>query len=212
MFSHDLLRPSTDAQCGYTTPDLGDYEELPTHANRAAWDGDKLRIEVLLNPQTMSISTKSDWQFTPSTAILAWVWPGLGHISLGQRRRGLLVMFGVLFLFLGGVLIGGIDVVDRKEDRLWFWAQALCGPIALAVDFTNQTFLKTGPPDGAQRSDERDSRAIVQLGRKGLGRVNEMGTLFCALAGLMNLVVILDALHHPSRRVADRRQRGSTEP
>ncbi|MCZ6811840.1 MAG: hypothetical protein O7D97_07530, partial [Planctomycetota bacterium] len=179
---------------------------------RAAWDGDKLRIEVLLNPQTMSISTKSDWQFTPSNAILAWVWPGLGHISLGQRKRGLLVMFGVLFLFLGGVLIGGIDVVDRKEDRLWFWAQAVCGPIALAVDFTNQTFLKTRPPDGAERSDERDSRAIAQLGRKGLGRVNEMGTLFCALAGLMNLVVILDALHHPTGRVADRRQRGRTEP
>ncbi len=121
-------------------------------------------------------------------------------------------MFGVLFLFLGGVLIGGIDVVDRKEDRLWFWAQALCGQIALAVDFTNQTFLKTWPPDGAGRSDERDSKAIAQLGRKGLGRVNEMGTLFCALAGLMNLVVILDALYHPSRRVADRRQHGSTEP
>ena len=160
----------------------------------------------------MSISTKFGRQFTPFAAILAWLWPGLGHIHLGQRKRGRLVMFGVLFLFLSGVLIGGIDVVDRKEDRLWFWAQAVCGPIALAVDFTNQTFLKTRPPDGAERSDERDSRAIAQLGHKGLGRVNEMGTLFCALAGLMNLVVILDALHHPTGRVADRRQRGRTEP
>ena len=33
------------------------------------------------------------------------------------------------------------------------------------------------------------------VGRRiGLGRVNEMGTLFIALAGLMNLVVVLDAL------------------
>ena len=35
------------------------------------------------------------------------------------------------------------------------------------------------------------------LERKGLSRVNEMGTLYSALAGLMNLVVILDALQGP---------------
>jgi len=139
----------------------------------------------------MSPSAKSDSQFTPFAALLAWVWPGLGHISLGQRRRGMLVMFGVLFLFLGGVLIGGVDAVDRRNDPLWFVAQALCGPIAFGADLANQRLL----------SDPK-----LRLRRKSLSHINEFGTLYAALAGLMNLVVILDALHRPAtRRNTDRR-------
>lgn len=139
----------------------------------------------------MSSSAKSDSRFTPFAALLAWIWPGLGHLRLGQRRRGMLIMFGVLFLFLGGVLIGGVDVVDRRHDPLWFVAQALCGPIAFGADLANQRLL----------SDPQ-----VRLQRKSLSHINEFGTLFAALAGLMNLVVILDALHRPApRRTADRR-------
>ena len=49
---------------------------------------------------------------------------------------------------------------------------------------------------------------------QGLGRVNDMGTLFIALAGLMNLVVILDALHFapkPQPQTETPRRR-STDP
>jgi hypothetical protein len=148
----------------------------------------------------MSISTKSPGQFTPSAAILAWLWPGLGHISLGERKRGFLIMFGVLFLFLGGILIGGLDVVDRTDDRLWFLAQVLCGPVAVVADIANQTLVKPMPADWVERYEAGDPDVIRRLRRKSLGHVNEMGTLYCALAGLMNLVVILDALQPQQRR------------
>ena len=157
----------------------------------------------------MSTSTRSPGQFTPTAAILAWLWPGLGHIQLGERRRGFLVMFGVLFLFLGGVLIGGIDAVDRREDRLWFLAQLLCGPIAMVVDVANQSMLKRLPSDWETRYQQGDPDVRGQLRHKGLGHVNEMGTLYSALAGLMNLVAILDALH-PSHRRAEMRRRWNT--
>ncbi len=133
----------------------------------------------------------------------------MGHISLGQRRRGLLVMFGVLFLFLGGVLIGGVDAVDhRRNDRLWFLAQALCGPLALVADYANQTLVKPMPADCVDRYERQDPEVITRLGRKGLGHVNEMGTLYSALAGLMNLVAILDALHPAHRRSEQRSRNG----
>jgi hypothetical protein len=141
-----------------------------------------------------------------TAAILAWVWPGLGHISSGRRRRGMLIMFGVLFLFLAGTLIGGIDVVDRKRDRLWFLAQSLCGPIAFATDFANQRFLARPPEQWREsrewvRGYERGGEAMRrELRSTSLGRVNEIGTLYLALAGLMNLVVILDALQGPTGR------------
>jgi uncharacterized iron-regulated membrane protein len=134
---------------------------------------------------SQTAATPPSREFNPQAAILAWLWPGLGHISLGHKYRGLLIMFGVLFLVLTGLLVGGLDAVDRKEDRLWYYAQSLCGPIAMAADYANQNYIKALP-------EEKLNRAT------GLGRVNELGTLFVALAGLMNLVVILDALHfHP---------------
>ncbi|MCZ6834355.1 MAG: hypothetical protein O7G85_01140 [Planctomycetota bacterium] len=128
--------------------------------------------------------------FSPMAAILAWLWPGLGHISLGERKRGFLIMGGVLVLVIGGLLIGGFDAVDRKDDRLWFYAQALCGPIAFGADYINQNHLKSKPePD--------------QLKTRGLGKVNEIGTLYIALGGLMNLIVILDALQFMPKRESE---------
>lgn len=127
-----------------------------------------------------------DRLFNPLAAILAWLWPGAGHIMLGQKRRGYSIMFGVLFLFVSGVLIGGLDSVDRKDDRLWYLAQGLCGPIAMAADWLNQSWVKHLP-------DEQRFLAT------GINKPNEMGTLFSALAGLMNLIVILDAMFPVSR-------------
>jgi hypothetical protein len=139
--------------------------------------------------------------YHPVCALLAWVLPGLGHIARGEKHRGGLIMFGVLFLFLLGILIGGIDSVDRKEDRLWFVAQACCGPLALVVDFANQSLLKTG-----QVGEIVATQPVPINEKKSLGRANEYGTLFSSLAGLMNLVVILDAFHTRPRQHRDRRK------
>ena len=133
----------------------------------------------------------------PGAALLAWILPGLGHIAIGQKRRGFLMMSGVLFLFFAGLLIGGVDVVDMKRDRLWFLAQACNGPIAFIADFLNQSMLKTAD-------------ATTQARLTSLGNINSTGTLYIALGGLMNLVLILDALggpirsaDHPTRRESD---------
>jgi hypothetical protein len=137
---------------------------------------------------------------------LAWVWPGLGHIVRGERTRGIYIMIGVLFLFLTGVLIGGVDSVDRKEDRLWYLAQVCCGPIAMIADAANQSLLKTGKVGEIIATQPAPINT-----KKSLGRANEYGTLFTALAGLMNLVVILDALHRRPRMLPDRRKPGDAE-
>lgn len=134
-----------------------------------------------------------DSTFHPAAGVAAWILPGLGHFVRGERRRGRLIMLGVMMLIIVGVLVGGVDCVDRKRDRLWFLAQSMCGPIAFAADFVNQRFVQTLPDDDRYK-------AIA------LNKPNEMGTLFVALAGLMNLVVILDALFSPRRsEFTDRR-------
>ena len=123
-------------------------------------------------------------RFDPLCFVLGWIWPGLGYAVIGERRRGALVMLGVLLLVIIGVLVGGVDVVDRRNDSLWFLPQLMTGPLAFVIDHLNATFVMTG-----------------RIGTQSLGHVNEIGTLYIALAGLMNLAAMIDCA---TRRV-DRR-------
>ena len=116
-----------------------------------------------------------------AAAVLGWILPGLGHVSLGQKRRGILIMSGVIFLVVCGVLVGGIDSVDHKNDALWFIAQVWCGPIVVGIDLLNQAFISPLP-------------IAEKATRVGLSHANEIGILFIAMAGLMNFVVMLDVL------------------
>ncbi|MEM7230307.1 MAG: DUF6677 family protein [Planctomycetota bacterium] len=152
--------------------------------------------------------TSTQPELRPLAGILAWAWPGLGHISIGQKRRGVLIMAGMLFMILTGLFAGGLDSVDRREDRLWFIAQAGCGPVAFVLDIANQSMLKAGrPPTDPAR-----------LNTVSMGRPNEMGTLFIALAGLMNVIVVLDAAFFDPKRSAGeapermRRRRSDRRP
>ena len=132
--------------------------------------------------------------------VLAWVFPGLGHLALGHRRRGLLAMCGVLGMFVSGLLIGGVDAVDSVEDGPWFIAQSANGPIALGTDWINQNVLKTGkvgellpapaPLDPLGRPAQG---SFTMSSYKGLGAANEFGTLFIALGGMLNAILIMDA-------------------
>ena len=113
-------------------------------------------------------------------------------------------MGGVLFLYLCGLLIGGLDAVDRKHDGIWFYAQALNGPIAFATDFARgrlssingrdiQDISWKRTPALGERWLAQDQEVMAVVRRQGLSHVNEVGTLFIALGGLMNLVLILEA-------------------
>jgi hypothetical protein len=74
--------------------------------------------------------------------VLAFAIPGLGHLYLGQKTRALYAAVGILGLFFGGLLIGGIDTVDSREDKWWFVGQSLVGPIAIGTNWIHQNQLK----------------------------------------------------------------------
>lgn len=151
----------------------------------------------------------------PVAGILAIILPGAGHWYQGQAKRGILIGAGILGLFFGGTLIGGIDVVDSKQDRLWFLGQVLVGPVALATDYVHQHHFKAlDPTTRLPRSPMPDEVKDPQSGAwvkgppgsrppisKSLGKMNEIGTLYGTVAGMLNLVVIIDALFPgPGRR------------
>lgn len=137
-----------------------------------------------------------------------------------ERTRGLCVLVGVMGLFAGGIFVGGIDVVDRQEDGVWFIGQALVGPVAWGVDYYHQNHLKVidkGQRRSAFPNEGRDPRTAAPIpggvppNRKSVSKANELGTLSCALAGMMNLIAILDA-GFPTRRRKAPAASGSTTP
>lgn len=139
--------------------------------------------------------------FQPVATLMGIVLPGLGQCWLGEWKRGVLVFAGIMGLFLGGMLVGGIDVIDRVEDKWWFVLQAGVGPAAFAVDSIHQNVLKvpdprapgirkiTPPPETRNPSGTAGPPRI----RKSLGRVNEVGSLYAAMAGMLNMIAVLDA-------------------
>jgi MFS family permease len=141
---------------------------------------------------------KSESTVHIGACVLGWILPGMGHISIGHKRRGVLIMSGVMFLVFCGVLVGGIDAVDHKNDGLWFIAQVWCGPIVVGVDLLNQALVASLPTS---------QRATLV----GLSHANEIGTLFIAMAGLMNFVVLLDVLHATNDEDLERREEKTKE-
>ena len=137
-----------------------------------------------------------------ASGLLGWILPGLGQIRNGEGRRGRLVMLGVLGLFLTGVLVGGVDCVDRREDGLWFVAQAGAGPVAFLTDAANTMLLKSGKV-GEMLPMTLPNGAMSQVNSfRSVGVVNDMGTLFTSMAGLINVAAVLEALRGPRRERA----------
>lgn len=151
--------------------------------------------------------------FNPVAGLLAIAFPGAGHLYLGETWRGIYACLGVLMLFFGGILIGGIDVIDSKEDKIWFFGQACVGPLPFAVDWYHQNKIKVHATDENGRAilrsaypwEGRDpsTGAVIPRGTppntKSVTKMNELGTLSAALAGMLNVIIIIDAAF-PTRR------------
>lgn len=140
------------------------------------------------------------WRIGP--AIAGWALPGLGHILAGEKRRGAIIMITILSLYLAGLLIGGIDVVDRKEDHLWFAAQMFAGPVTMIVDTVHQK-LKDNVTKALKLMGDGPIDSSKLAYTASIGRVNELGTLYCALAGLLNLLALVDVVYRIDRREPD---------
>ncbi len=153
--------------------------------------------------------------FNPLAGLAAIVFPGAGHFVLGRPKRAIYAMIGVLGLFFLGLLIGGVDAVDSKNDKIWFYGQALVGAPTFIVDSIHQSQFKaydlntslkrTGNP-GEHRviensravwkplTEEQISQGMGPPNIPGLGRLNEIAMLSIVLAGMLNLIIFLDAL------------------
>src|SRR4051812_17588099 len=131
----------------------------------------------------------------PVVALAGWVLPGLGYWLIGQRGRALACGVTILVVFLGGILIAGVRVVQAPDmngpgntfqrilQRPWFIGQVLTGPMGITAAVISDK-LAASP-----NYREIETKA----------RLAEIGTLYTAVAGMLNLLTIIDASHRAGR-------------
>jgi hypothetical protein len=137
----------------------------------------------------------------PIAGLLAWLVPGLGHIFLGERARGLIFLIAITTTFWSGVAIGSVQgTVAPHSRKLWFVAQLGTGGNALAAYGLHRVVS----PESAMSP----APAILSHWLSA-----EVGVHYTGVAGLLNILVILDALGRAERTnpSSRRRQRSGTE-
>jgi len=126
----------------------------------------------------------------PALAVaLAWAVPGLGHWSQGRRRRALIV-FALLvgFFFLGTWLAAGSNL--SRERHFYYWSgQILIGLPGIATEIASGRPPVTGPIPYA-----------------------DVGLLYASLAGLLNVLAMLDVYGVAERRWLGIVDEGADEP
>jgi TM2 domain-containing membrane protein YozV len=124
--------------------------------------------------ESRAASAARDSSRTVAAGLLAWVWPGLGHLYLGRRGKGLILMGSILALFVLGVLM---------DSRLQFHL-GLEDPLALVFSAVQ---MGIGAPYVLARLMGYEAGLVTSP-------MYEYGNTFTAVAGLLNILVLLDAL------------------
>lgn len=107
-----------------------------------------------------------------AAAVLAWLVPGAGHLFLGRRARAALFAVLVVTMFAIGIALEG-RLHDVVAGRPLSWAASF-GSMGSGVLYLGLRFVAGYEGDVA-------------------GAGFEYGTAFLLTAGLMNLLLVLDA-------------------
>ena len=167
------------------------------------------------NEDALIISLKNPWV----AGLLAWLIPGLGHYYQGRMFKAVLFAVCIIPTFLFGMCLGSSKEIGfartvycswREGDkRLFFIPQFCVGSVALPaiaqaylvgdgkIPFWNGAmsppYLPSYPKNRHMQGKSPSLDEIIA----NLGVRFELGTIFTVVAGLMNLLVIFDAIDGP---------------
>ncbi|MGC3965901.1 MAG: hypothetical protein QM775_00570 [Pirellulales bacterium] len=159
--------------------------------------------------------------------ILAWLIPGAGHWYQGRRTKALLFFFCIYATFFYGLWLGGGRVVyaawgpSSDDKRLPYLCQIGTGAVALPALWQAQRYGNEKYVAEMQRKEDAGTRTFaewfmappmlevkvpgyvhpmkeIDLINYQLNRRFELGTVYTMVAGLLNLLVVFDALGGPA--------------
>jgi hypothetical protein len=165
-----------------------------------------------------------DLRDPPLAALLAWLWPGMGHIYQRRYAKGLLFMVCILGTYFFGLALGEGKVVYANwtpEEHRWQYALQLGVGLPAAPAVVQYVAVQNwGEPIGGYLM--APPKPTPHFGRLPAEEVNnslpawhqrlnirfELGTLYTMIAGLLNVLAIYDAAAGPalSEPVPDRKR------
>jgi len=102
----------------------------------------------------------------------AWCVPGAGHFILKERRHAVIIFVTIVLTFFTGIYIGSIGVINPVGAKPWYVAQLMNSPVVMVLGH------------------------IVMTGDYPVyGRPNEIGQIYTSIAGLLNLLCIVNAVY-----------------
>jgi hypothetical protein len=166
-------------------------------------------------------------KFDPLAALLSFVVPGLGQVYQGRVGKGLLFFGGLYLLFFYGMWMGqwrnvwlpdadnlppvqvGRNNLEGTPKALWyrpqflgqFWIGAAAWPAVYQYAAYDGT--KDSGPIFGKFERTPDEKELNDLQRNGNKRW-DLGWVYTVIAGVLNLLVIYDALAGPMFREAPR--------
>lgn len=126
----------------------------------------------------------------PVAGLLALVLPGLGHWYLQQRRRAVVLFMTITATFWTGVAVGGVkSTVHATNNGAWFAAQLCAGTQALGAWAAGTRLSRMYPDD--QTGMPRTKEAVAHTA---FWPSDNISVVYAGIAGLLNLLVLIDAL------------------
>ena len=110
--------------------------------------------------------------FALFVALLGWCIPGSGFFLLNETKRSIIIFVAICLTFAVGLYIGSVGVVDPVEANLWYIAQVLNTPLVAAIGYVTRAG-----------------------GYPVYGKPNEIGQIYTSIAGLLNLLCIINAVY-----------------
>ena len=110
--------------------------------------------------------------FLLTVGLLAWLIPGAGHLLIKENKRALIIFVTIILTFCIGLYVGSIGVINPVGAKPWYIAQILNSPVVAAIGYQ----AKAG-------------NYYV------FGRPNEVGQIYTSIAGLLNLLCIVNAVY-----------------
>ena len=117
-------------------------------------------------------SNENHTLFLVTVGLFAWLVPGAGHFLIDKKTHAVIIFVTIVLTFCIGIYVGSIGVINWDEAKPWYMAQIMNSPAVWAVG---------------------------QLAAAGdypvYGRPNEIGQIYTSIAGLLNLLCIVNAVY-----------------
>jgi len=126
-------------------------------------------------------SRESHIAFLLIVGLIGWLVPGGGHLVINEKKHAFIIFVTIALTFAAGLYIGSIGVINPVGAKPWYVAQVMNSPAVAAL-----------------------GRITATGDYPVFGRPNEIGQIYTSIAGLLNLLCIVNAVYWGHlRRIGD---------